>query len=237
MIREVIETKRGKFVWYDMVQQSPDWFMKRCGRPSASKFHTLITPANGQPAKGDTMRSYMKTLIAELVMRKPIEKIGSTYWLERGNELEPRARQEYAFLRGIEVQPAGFWMNEAEQYGASPDGLVGDDGLVEFKTGTPETIVGYALEPESLVKAHYPQIQGQLLCTGRDWVDIMAYDPEIKPVVRRVERDEEYLAKLETALTAFLEQMNAACERLIADGYLVIDPEPQEQPTDYLMAG
>lgn len=220
----------------DVSQGSPEWYQARAGRPTASSFHKLMTTSKLEPANNDTMRSYMRTLIAELVMREPIEKIGSTYWIERGKELEADARAEYTFLREQEVKSPGFWMDDDKRYGASPDGLVGDKGLVEFKTGTPETIIGYALDPDSLPNAHMAQLQGQLLCTGRDWVDIMAYDPQMKPVVQRVHRDEQYIAKLEIALEVFLERMNEACEKLIATGYLVID-EPEEQPTDYLMAG
>lgn len=223
---------------HDVSQLSPEWFQMRAGKPTASSFHKLITASTLKPANNDTMRSYMRTLLAELVMREPIEKIGSTYWIERGKELEPAARQEYAFLKGEEVHPAGFWTDDHGRYGASPDGLVGENGLVEFKTGTPETIIGYALEDDALKNAHYPQLMGQLLCTGREWVDIMAYDPQIKPVVKRVYRDEAYLAALETALEAFLERMNGACEKLIETGYLIIDDHiPQTEPTNYLMAG
>lgn len=219
----------------DVSQGSPEWFQARAGRPTASSFHKLITDKTLAPANNDTMRSYMRTLIAELVMQEPIEKIGSTYWIERGKELEPAARQEYTFLKGLEVTPAGFWMDDARRYGASPDGLVGDDGLVEFKTGAPETIIGYAIDKDSLVKAHYPQLMGQLLCTGREWVDIMAYDPQIKPVVRRVFRDTVYLTALAAALDTFLERMNEACEKLIVDGYLIIEEVP-EKPKDVYMA-
>lgn len=223
MNRNKIENRHGIFWNYDIAQQSPEWFCKRAGKPSASKFDTLLTGKKLEPANNDTMRTYMKSLIAELVMQRPVERIGSTYWIERGTELEPAARKEYEFLKGVSVQPSGFWMNEREQYGASPDGLVGEDGLVEFKTGTPETIIGYALEPSSLPQKHYAQLQGQLLCTGRDWVDIMAYDPEIKPVVQRVHRDYEYILALIIALDAFLEKMSDSCQKLIDSGYLVIE--------------
>lgn len=224
----------------DVSQLSPEWFRLRCGKPTASNFHKIITEKTLAPAHNDTARSYMRTLLAELVMREPIEKIGSTYWIERGKELEPAARQEYAFLKGAEILYPGFWLEDSGRYGASPDGLVGDDGLVEFKTGTPETIIGYALDPNTLVRAHYPQLQGQLLCTGRAWVDIMAYDPQIKPVVQRVPRDDQYIAALENALEDFLGRMNEACETLMSTGYLVLDADDEdeegEQP-NYLMAG
>lgn len=235
MLSREVETRFGKFLCFDVSQQSPEWFRLRAGRPSASCFHKLITASTLKPANNDTMRHYMRTLLAELVMREPIEKVGSTFWIERGKELEPKAREEYAFLKGEVVTESGFWMDETKSYGASPDGLVGEDGLVEFKTGAPETIIGYALEHDALKDAHYPQLQGQLLCTGREWVDVMAHDPQIKPVVRRVYRDEVYIAALVDALDAFLERMNEACEQLIATGYLTIDT-PEETP-NYLMAG
>lgn len=217
---------------HDVVQGSPEWFQLRAGRPTASNFDKLITGKTLAPADNDTCRSYMHLLLAELVMREPIEQVGSTYWIERGNELEAAARNEYKYLTGKEVTHPGFWTDEGRKYGASPDGLVGDNGLVEFKTGKPETIIGYALNG-NLKDKHMPQLQGQLLVTGREWVDIMAYDPQIKPVIQRVERDEEYIGKLLTALDSFLGRMNEACMQLIGAEYLIIDDE--EQPL--IMAG
>lgn len=211
---------------FEVVQGSPEWFQLRAGRPTASNFKKLITGKTLAPANNDTARSYMKTLLAELVLREPIEQIGSTYWLDRGKELEPAARKEYEWHREVTVEHPGYWMDDAQRYGASPDGLVGNDGLVEFKTGKPETIIGYVLDGD-LADQHMPQLQGQLLVTGRKWVDIMAYDPQMKPVIERVERDEGYIAKLETALDNFLERMNEGCEKLMVSEHLIIDePEP-----------
>lgn len=223
---------------HDVVHGSPEWYQLRAGRPTSSEFDKLITDATLSPANNDTCRKYMRTLIAELVMQEPIETVGSTYYMDRGNELEPAARAEYEFLRSVTVERGGFITDDDARYGTSPDGCVGEEGLVEFKCPKPENVIGYAVD-KNLKDKYRAQLQGQLLVTGCQWVDIMAYHPQIKPFVQRVHRDEEYIGKLKAALDAFLKRMNAECEELIKTGYLVIedhDPDTGEIQSTY-MAG
>lgn len=223
-------------IHHDVSQGSPEWYQLRVGKPTSSEFDKLITDKTLEPAINKTSESYMNTLIAELVMKEPINQVGSTYWIDRGNELEPAARAEYEFLKGVTVEHGGFITDDEKQYGTSPDGRVGDDGLVEFKCPKPENLLLYAMNPEKLQKEYRAQLQGQMFITGCEWVDIMAYHPQIKPVVHRVYRDDGYIGKLEEALRDFRKRMNEKCQILIDSGYLVIE-DTYDQPLDTYMAG
>ena len=92
------------------------------------------------------------------------------------------------------------------------------------------------MNPEKLQKEYRAQLQGQMFITGCEWVDIMAYHPQIKPVVHRVYRDDGYIGKLEEALRDFRKRMNEKCQILIDSGYLVIE-DTYDQPLDTYMAG
>ncbi|MEM9469976.1 MAG: lambda exonuclease family protein [Pseudomonadota bacterium] len=224
-------------IFNDVVHGSPEWYMLRCGIPTSSEFGKIITPKTAQLSKGAD--KYMNVLLAELAMREPIDTVGSSYWIDRGNELEAAARCEYEFLTGNEVVHGGFITDDDGKYGTSPDGrILAKNGLVEFKCPAPQTHIEYALTG-SIEDDYRPQLQGQLLITGCDWVDIYSYHPQIKGVPVRVKRDEEYIAKLKNALENFRERMNSKCEDLIDRGYIVIDKAPAREPQveEVFMAG
>lgn len=134
-----------------------------------------------------------------------------------------------------------FCTNNEETIGASPDNFVrlpiytideagdrqhtGDSyGLLEIKCGMAKNQVKALIKPE-VEREHWPQLQGQLLVTGRDWVDIMYYHPKLPPVIIRVERDDEYIAKLVVALDLLLKEKNQLVEQISA----IINPAQQEQ--------
>ncbi len=104
----------------------------------------------------------------------------------------------------------GFIMRDDRRVGASPDGFVGDDGMVEFKCPSAHVHTGYFLWPESLVKDHLGQCQVGLLLSGRKWIDLVSFNPVIPPVVERIYPNAEYLAALGPALDAFLARLDAA---------------------------
>lgn len=196
----------------DVVQGSPEWLNARLGIPTASAFDRVLTPAKLQPsAKAE---AYRNQLLAEWFVGHPIDFDGTSGFMERGKELEPQARAAYEFHRDVDVQVTGFILRDDEMAGGSPDGLVGKDGGLEIKCPAIQTHLGYMLQPQDLADEYRSQVQGNLYVSGRAWWDIMAFHPELPPVIVRVERDERYQAALATVLDAFVENLLACRAKL-----------------------
>jgi len=200
---------------HNVEQGSGDWMMIRCGIPTASEFHKILTPTGKLSAQSE---DYGNRLIAERITGKPEEDFGGSKWTDRGKELEPFAVKFYEVQNDVETVAVGFCTNDEGTIGASPDRLVGEDGLLEIKCPAPHTHVEYMTKQE-VDKGYWPQIQGQLYVTGRKWVDWMSYHPEMPPVVIRVERDEEYIKKLADCLAAFNTILEEKRKRIISLGY------------------
>jgi hypothetical protein len=133
----------------------------------------------------------------------------TNYWMQRGNELEPLARKFYEFETGCKVEQCGLILTDEQNCGASVDGLVGDDGLVEIKCLKRINHVRIVLNDE-VPRDYIPQIQGQLMITERAWCDFVAFHPEapIDGYIIRVERDERYISGLKLALSRFHDEVN-----------------------------
>ncbi len=202
---------------HNVTQGEEDWFKVRLGKPTASSFDKIITPTGKPSTQAD---KYMNWLLAELMVGKPLETFKNE-WMERGNELEPAAADFYSFTKEVELEKVGFITDDAEAFGCSPDRLIGEDGLLEIKCPAPHTHVGYLLNP--IVDGEYmPQLQGQLLITGRKWVDIISYHPELSPVIIRVERNETFIRELGILLGGFMNAMNDKKEILRKKGFLAL---------------
>lgn len=188
-----------------MIQGSPEWFEARRGNVGASSVYKVM--AKGQ---GKTRRSYMDELLAEK-LGCVIEGFTNAA-MERGTELEPIARSQYEIERDAMVQEAGFIMHPTiAGFGASPDGLVGDDGLIEIKC--PNTVTHLAtLESGTIDRKYQWQMLAQMACTGRQWCDFMSYDDrmpdDLQSVIIRFERDEKKIAQMETEVSAFVAELN-----------------------------
>lgn len=193
----------------DCVQRSDEWFQARAGIPTASNFDKIVT-SKGEPSK--QRDKYLYQLAGEFVTGASSEKYQNANMV-RGNELEAEARECYSFYREVEVLEVGFCKHEEFEFGASPDGLVGDKGLVQIKCPIISTHVGYLLD-NKLPTDYVQQVQGELLVTGRDWSDFISYYPSMKPLIIRVERDEVFLKKLETELRIFCEELKNVIERI-----------------------
>ena len=176
----------------DVEQRSPEWLALRRGVITASAADRLLTPAK--------LREYALELAAEaLVSEMPSQPI--TAPMQWGIDHEDAARLRYAFECDVHVTQIGFaWHDEWEGYvGCSPDGLVGDDGLVEIKCPSSKRHLEYLTSCEC-PKDYLPQVQFQLWVTGRAWCDFVSYDPRFlhRDFFRtRVGRDNELIAKLE----------------------------------------
>lgn len=183
-------------IQYKVEQNSDEWFALRRGKFTASTFKDLFMGENTQGYKD----AIYKVAFERLTNTSP-ESFTNEY-MQRGNELEPEARAWYEFEKNVEVIKAGFFEYN-DWIGASPDGLVGDSGLIEIKCPKFSTMMDYLIKKE-LPKTYFHQVHGQLLVTDRQWCDFLAYHPSLPKFVLRVERDkkidDEILDKLFEAI-------------------------------------
>jgi putative phage-type endonuclease len=195
----------------DTIEQgTPEWLALKAGKPSTSNFDKIIKN-DGKPSKQSTKYAY------QLLGEKLLGYIPETYTnraMERGNELEAEAREFYQFTNDVEVnQVAVVYKDEEKDFLASPDGLVGNDGLVEIKCPLLPTHIEYLLKNELPAK-YFQQVQGQLFVTDRKWVDFISYYPSIKPLIVRVERDEKFIQLLEVELSLFCKELKELEKKL-----------------------
>jgi hypothetical protein len=192
-----------------MVEQgSEEWLAERRGIPTASGFSKILTGTGKPAASAD---AYMHTLLAEWLVGGEIESYQND-WMIRGIELESRARAEYEIEKGIEVQQVGFVRHATLDTGCSPDGLL-DDGGLEIKSPAPQTHIKYLLGKKCPTE-YIPQVQGSIWICERNYWDFMSYHPDMPRLLVRVDRDDEYIALLDTQLRKFLDKMMAKREQL-----------------------
>jgi putative phage-type endonuclease len=189
----------------DVIQGTPEWHELRRGKVTASRVADVVAKTKSGPSA--LRANYMAELIAERLSGTPAEAFISAA-MQWGTDMEPQARAAYEFRTDAQVTQVGFVIHPTiVQAGASPDGLVNDDGLIEIKcpnTATHlETLLGQA------VPAKYEtQMQFQMACTGRQWCDFVSYDPRMpesmRLFIKRVERDDKRIKELETEIAGFL---------------------------------
>jgi hypothetical protein len=171
----------------DCKQKDDRWWEVRRGVPTASGFHNIITASKEDFAAAHF--KYACRLIADLYdpAYGPQSEWESVSMIQ-GARLEPEARSYYEFNRNCEVQEVGFVFSDCERFGCSPDSLVGDDGLLELKCPNAHTHVAYLCK-EALPDEYRAQCHGQLIVTGREWVDFMSYYPGLPKFLVRVTPD------------------------------------------------
>lgn len=201
---------------HDMEQRSEEWFAARLGKVTASRISDVI--ARTKSGWGAGRKNYAAELVAERLTGAPAHKMLSTPEIRWGNETEPDARAAYEFYRGIEVVEVGFVDHPSlPMSGASPDGLVGDDGLIEIKcpnTSTHiDTLMGGSIPDKYLV-----QMLWQMACAGRQWCDFASFDPRMPEDMRlhviRVQRDDARIAELEKDVALFLGEVEQTVAEL-----------------------
>lgn len=184
-------------------QGSPEWIQARLGIPTASEFAAILTKGRGG-AESRTRQSYLYKLAGERLTGEAMETV-TTMHMERGKLLEGEARSAYSFVTGSECESVGFLRRGRS--GASPDALIGRDGLLEIKTKLPHLLI------EALLKGEFPpehkaQCQGQLWIAERDWIDLAIYWPGLPIVICRAHRDEAFIRELSEAVDAFNDELD-----------------------------
>lgn len=199
-----------------MEQRSPEWFAARCGKLTASRFADVMNVLkDGSP--GANRRALVTLLAVERLTGETVETFANDA-MRRGTELEPAARAAYEAQTGELVEESAFVPHPDVAYvGVSPDGLLGDDGLVELKC--PANMAKHldAIRTGDHAKEYRWQLQGQLWATGRAWVDAVSFDPRFPEHLRlaivRVPRDEIAIRQL----AAECEKANAEIEEILID--------------------
>ena len=190
-------------------QGTAEWLQERAGKVTASRIADVM--AKTKAGYGAGRANYMAELVAELLTGTPRQGFTNDA-MRWGTETEPQARAMYELETGHSVIETGFVPHPTiEGTGASPDGLVGDEGLLEVKcpqTATHiETLRGAAIDRKYLLQMHW-----QMICTGRDWCDFMSFDPrlplEMQMHIRRVERDAELSEEITAEVTQFITELN-----------------------------
>lgn len=199
----------------DIPQGTDAWKKQRVGKATASKIADIV--AKTKTGWGASRANYAAQLIAERLTGVPQEGYTNAA-MQWGTDTEPKARENYSMLNGVPIEECGFFQHPSiKQSGASPDGLIGTDGLIEIKcpqTSTHlETLLGAPIE-----KKYHLQMQWQMLCCNRKWCDFVSFDPrlpfELQMKVIRVNRDEELLASLEKDVADFLNEIERKVEEL-----------------------
>jgi hypothetical protein len=190
-------------VFEEIEQGSDAWRKLRAGLPTASEFHDVIAkvgPRGGIP-KG--RQKLLWRLAGEIITGEPEDTYQNADML-RGHEREAEARDYYAFLYDVDPKRVAFIRNG--NCGASPDSLIGEEGLLEIKDAKPSVQIE-RLIAGTLPSEHKAQCQGQLMVSGRRWVDFMSHSRGLPPFVTRVERDEKYIAELREGVDRFVAEL------------------------------
>ena len=184
-------------------QESADWLQQRAGKFTASRASDLMARTKSGPSA--SRGNLIARLVCERLTGQPVETYQNDA-MRRGTELEAEARDAYSFATGHAVDECGFVATDAlPNTGCSPDGLIGDDGLVEIKCPASEAKHLDAVIRGQHAKEYHWQLQHQLLVTGRAWVDAVSYDPRwpehLQLAIVRVTRDEDAIAELVSAIS------------------------------------
>jgi len=186
-------------------QRTEEWFQARLGKVTASRVADVMAKTKSGPSA--SRANYMADLIVERLTGQRVEGFTNAA-MQWGTDTEPQARAAYEFLTDATVTEEGFCLHPSiREFGASPDGLVGDGGLLEIKC--PNT----ASHLEVLLSGDVPgkyvtQMQAQMACTVRAWCDFVSFDPrmpgEMQLFVKRVHRDERFIGQMEDEIAEFL---------------------------------
>ena len=185
------------------IQGTPEWLSERAGKVTASMVSAVLM-------KPETAgyRDYQAQLVAEILTGKPQGSDYTNAAMQFGTETEPLARSAYEAETGFSVDEVGLCQHPAiERSGASPDGLVGKDGLVEIKCPKVATHLAYLIA-DVVPAAYKNQMMWQMACTGRDWCDFVSFRPDLPENLQlfivRFKRDPARITELETAVVDFL---------------------------------
>ena len=195
-----------------MEQRTDEWFKARLGKVTASKIHDIMIKTKVGESTYKT--KYRLQLVTERLTGKVVPMFMNDA-MKHGVEYEDEAKLEYAnrnkLLVGTDLTDVGMIDHPTiDMCGASPDGMVGDKGLIEIKCPQPITHTT-TIETGEIHKRYIHQMQWQMSCTGREWCDFVSYHPDfpddLKLFIKRVPRDNELIARLEEEVSTFVQEV------------------------------
>lgn len=202
----------------EIQQGTPEWFAQRLGKATASRIKDIV--AKTKTGYSTSRDKYLTQLLLERLTGTVAESYSDAA-MAWGNDTEPFARAAYEAQKGVMVDQVAFINHPTiEMAGASPDGLVGDDGLVEIKCPMSHTHLESLLG--GLDDQYKVQVQWQMACTGRKWTDLCSFDPrfpaELQLVIKRFERDDAFIATLEEEVIKFLKELDDKLNKVKSRG-------------------
>lgn len=214
---------------HQMEQGSAEWHMIRAGKVTASRFASVMTEA--QMKYSASAKNVIAELIAEQQLKACLDTawegndivtgidFGGNVWTRRGSDLEDEARLWYAAFKDVDVERVGFVATDDGRMGCSPDGLVGEDGVLEIKCRGAQyhmrMVLGYdAIAPRT-------QTQGTLWVTGRKWIDSLAYNPYLTKRIQRELPDPEWIARWDECVKQFWREFETAEQVVAAVGEVI----------------
>lgn len=200
-----------------MEQRTDEWFAARCGKVTASALYKVM--AKTKTGWGADRTNYSAQLVTERLTGRPADSFSNAA-MQWGIDTEAQARAAYAFHVDENPVEIGFLDHPVIVWsGASPDGLVGLNGMLEIKCPNTATHIA-TLDGAPIDRKYLYQMQWQMACAEREWCDFVSFDPRLPAAmqlhIRRVERDAELLGELETAVAEFLAEVAATVGRLEA---------------------
>ncbi len=198
-----------------IAQGSPEWFAQRLGKVTASKVADVM--AKGKTGPSASRANYAAQLICERLTGQKAEGFTNAA-MQHGTNTEPQARAAYCFYNDVTAEEAGFIDHPSiAMSGASPDGMVGSDGLLEIKCPNSATHIETLLSGK-IDDKYAKQMMWQMACTGRKWCDFVSFDPRLPVELQmkqiRYMRSEDVIAEMEREVTAFLAEIDAKMESL-----------------------
>lgn len=208
-----------------MEQRTEEWHRARLGKVTASKISDVMSKGRGN-APSRTRANYAAQLVCEILTDQPTEHFTNDA-MQWGTDTEPQARMAYEFLNDVVVEEVGFVDHPTvKSSGASPDGLIGEKGLIEIKCPNTATHIE-TVEKGEPDRKYILQMQWQMACTGRSWCDFVSYDPRLPEWARmytiRIVRDNDLIAEIEAEVRKLHDEVTQKIEAL--QGRMVARPE------------
>ncbi|WP_273758862.1 lambda exonuclease family protein [Bartonella sp. AU55XJBT] len=203
-----------------MEQRTAEWFQARLGKVTASNVYNILS----KTAKGTPTSKYEEYKI-KLMTERLTEEISQSYItpaMQWGIEHEEDALREYAFIYDTEVTRCGFVQHPTIQMaGASPDGLIGEDGLIEIKCPQSPNHLRFFID-DTIKPEYIAQMQFQMACTGRKWCHFMSYNPNfvgkstsLRMKIKRINRNEEQIEQINQAVEIFLGEIEQEMQKIL----------------------
>lgn len=199
------------------LQRTDSWFEERAGKVTASSIYKVMSRT--RTGYSADRANYQAQLVTERLTGRPADSFSNAA-MQWGVDTEPQARAMYGLEIGFDVEETGFHHHPViEMSGASPDGLVGDLGLVEIKCPNSATHIS-TLTGASIDRKYILQMHWQMVCTNREWCDFVSFDPRLpdnmQMIIKRVERDDDLIAEIEDEVKKFLSEVDETVAKLLS---------------------